>query len=108
MLVAALAAVQQLGDLADLADQLAGPMLQADRFAATAQFQARLAPLLDRLEEVIATGPTFALDQTRALLQRTEQQEGIEETRFGDVDGVCCVAGEVTGFNGLLSSMSSL
>src|SRR5690606_26441208 len=61
MLAAALALVQQCGDLTDFAQQLLRPGLQADLLAAAAQFEARLASFGDDLEEVVAAGAALAL-----------------------------------------------
>ena len=86
MLRIAMAAVEEGGNLADLVEQLVGPVTEQDIPTTALQFEPGTAAFLDYLEEVVGSCATLAVCQAGAIVQRTEQQEGVEKACLAEVD----------------------
>lgn len=82
---AAARAVEQCRGVGDSFEQLVRPDLQFHRLAAALQLQARPPAFLDHGEEVVGGVAALAVQQ-RAVAERAEQQEGVEEARLVQVD----------------------
>nr|GEU28338.1 hypothetical protein [Tanacetum cinerariifolium] len=72
-------AVEQRGDRADAFEQFRAPLLQADGAVVVLEHQARTAAFLDGAGKVGRVALAFLRRDGRAVLERAEQQEGVQQ-----------------------------